>query len=87
MHQNLLLLGMGVFTSVICAHAQLDGVAMYKRQGDESTSIDGTQTTTSATATPTTTSQPDEVYEAVNITLDGQIFPLSIHIEGVSSTS
>ncbi|CAD6591577.1 MAG: hypothetical protein ASARMPREDX12_005261 [Alectoria sarmentosa] len=78
---------MGVFTSVICAHVQLDGVAMYKRQGDESTSIEATQTTTSATATPTATSQPDEVYEAVNITLDGQIFPPNIHIEGVSSTS
>ena len=57
MHQNLLLLGMGVFTSVICAHAQLDGVAVYKRQGDESSSIGATPTTTSATATPTTTSQ------------------------------
>ncbi|KAI4123689.1 MAG: hypothetical protein LQ338_005153 [Usnochroma carphineum] len=60
---------------------------MHKRQGDGNTSSEATPTSTIATAIPTTTSQAHEVNEAINITLDGQIFPPSIHIEGVSSTS
>lgn len=77
---------LAVLTSGISAHEEPRAVALYERQITPAPS-QSVATQTSAALSSTTTTPPNEILEAVNITLDGQIFPPSIHIEGVTTTT
>lgn len=72
-----------VLTSGISAHEEPKAVALYERQITPGPS-QSVATPTAASSSSTTTSA--EILEAVNITLDGQIFPPSRHTEGVTTT-
>lgn len=75
-----------VLAPSIFAHEEPKGVVLYQRQITPAPSHSAaTYTTTSASST--TTSPPNEILEAVNITLDGQLFPPPIYIEGITTTT
>ncbi|MCJ1481775.1 hypothetical protein MMC06_001934, partial [Schaereria dolodes] len=87
MHSNIiLLLSAAAFTPCISAYREPKGVALYQRDVTPSATLSAAATSTTALAS-TTSLPPNEFTESFNITLDGQIFPPSIHIEDLNSTT
>lgn len=95
MYQNMilspvvyLLLGI-VLSPCISALEEPKGIALYERNTTPAPSQSTeTYTTTSSSSLPSTTiSPPNEILEAVNITIDGQLFPPPIQIEGLTTTT
>ena len=87
MHLNtVLFLSVAALTSCISAYRGPKGVALYQREVTQSAALSTAATSTTAPAS-TTSSSPNEFTESFNITLDGQIFPPSVHIEDVNSTT
>ncbi len=87
MHLNLiLLLSAAALTPCISAHGGPKGVALYQRQVTQSAALSAATTSTTAPAS-TTSTPPNEFTESFNITLDGQIFPPSVHVGDVNSTT
>lgn len=76
-----------LFAFVSFAFAQSNGIMVLERRDEEGSSTDRAAASgTVASVRPTATAEADELVESANITLDGQIFPPSIQVEGVSST-
>lgn len=87
MHLNtILLLSAAALTPCISAYREPKGVALYQRQTTQSAALSAAATSTTAPAS-TTTLSPNEFTEPFNITLDGRIFPPSVHIADMKSTT
>lgn len=86
MHLNIILLSAAALTPCISAYRGPKGVALYQRQVTQSAALSAAATSTNAPAS-SSSSPPNEFTEPFNITLDGQIFPPSVRIEDVDSTT
>ena len=86
MHLTMVVLSAGALTPCISAYGGPKGAALDQRQITESATLSATATSTTAPAS-TTSLAPNEFTESFNISLDGRIFPPTVHVGDVNSTT